>query len=65
MLAFLLIVWFTALTISVIQLWIELKAMKASTHKVEFINPMGEMTEEFQAITADIKKKFNTDGGEL
>lgn len=68
MLSFLLIVWFSALTISVIQLWIELKAMKASTHKVEFINPLGdlgEMKDEFQAITEDIKKQFNVNGGEL
>lgn len=52
----LLILWFTILSVAVIMLFIELKAMKNSTHKIEYINPVNGA--DFQPLTEELKKAF-------
>lgn len=41
------------LSISVIKLWIELKAMKGSTHKLSFLNPSKQDFEKLSEKTID------------
>ena len=52
------------LFISTVKLWIELEAMKRSTHKVTFIDPTADalskmaQEEDFETLTEETKKKL-------
>lgn len=53
------------LVVSNIKLWIELKAMRASTHQVTFLDPTKEALEkfgrdhDFEPVTEELRKKLN------
>lgn len=49
------------LCVSNAKLWVELKAMKQSTHTLTYMNPLDAKEQSFETITDDLKKKLKDD----
>ncbi|MBR9701042.1 hypothetical protein GOV11_04210 [Candidatus Woesearchaeota archaeon] len=45
---------------AIVKLWIELKAMQASTHQITYLNPMDKSKDEFQKLTKKQEKDLTS-----
>jgi len=56
-----LVILYVPLLLVTVHLWVDVKAMKNSTHSVQYM-PIDTTEKKFEPITEDVKKAFQDDG---